>query len=292
MKTNHGCEYAAVWFLTKLAQILPGRVVDWMAFVLGRLAYAMLASRRRIARENLQRAFKNEKSPGEIEDIIKKVFLHAARTSVEFARQPVYTPKRIRSMYTCEGMEYLEAVRDYGKGAILISGHLGNWELLAGLIAAMNYPLDLLVGHQHNEKVNDLLISFRRSLGVGIIPVGVAARGVIKSLRSNRMVAIVSDQHAASGGVVAEFFSRPASTPKGPAAFAVKVDCPILGGVSVRLGYNRHHAVIKPPIYPPQTGDTEKDILIMTQAYTSLIEECIRHYPEQWLWTHRRWKID
>jgi len=292
MKTNHGLEYAAVWFLAKLAQILPGRVVDLMAFVLGRLAYALLASRRRIARDNLTRAFKDEKSPGEIEEIIKNVFLDAARTSVEFARQPVYTPEKILSMFTCEGMEHLEAVRENGRGAMLVSGHLGNWELLAGWIAALEYPLDLLVGHQHNEKVNDLLISFRRALGVGIIPVGVAARGVIKALRAKRMIAVVSDQHAASGGAVVEFFGRPAATYKGPAAFAAKVDCPILCGVSVRRGYNRHHAVIMPPLYPPHTGDMEKDILIMTQAYTSQLEECIRRYPDQWLWTHRRWKID
>ncbi|UCD16945.1 MAG: lysophospholipid acyltransferase family protein [Candidatus Zixiibacteriota bacterium] len=292
MKISHGLEYAVTRLLTWLVQILPGRIADMVAFVLGRLSYAVLTSRRRVARENLRRAFKDEKSPGEIEQLIKAIFLHTSRTIVEFARQPVFTHEKILKMFTSDGREYLDQVLAGGKGAMLISGHLGNWELIGGWIAALGYPLDFLVGHQHNELVNDLLISFRRSLGVGIIPVGVAARGVIKSLRSNRFVAVVSDQHAPSGGVVVHFFGRPAATPKGPAAFAVKVGCPIVFGACIRKGYNRHHAIAYPPIYPPQTGDTEKDIVIMSQAYSSLLEACIREYPDQWLWTHRRWKLD
>lgn len=292
MTINHWLEYAAVWVLTKVVQLLPGRVADAVAFVLGRLSYAVLTSRRRIARENLKRAFGPEKSDGEIELIIKDVFLHTARTLVEFARQPRYTPEKILAMTQCEGKEHIDRVAHEGKGAMLITGHFGNWELTGGWIAALGYPLDFLVGQQHNQKVDELLISFRRALGVGIIPIGMAARGVIKALKANRMVAVVSDQHAPLGGVTVQFFGRPAATPKGPAAFAVKVDCPILFGVYIRLGYNRYKALIFPPIYPPHSGDSEKDISIMTQAYTSYLEQAVRQYPEQWLWTHRRWKID
>ncbi|MCX6825912.1 MAG: lysophospholipid acyltransferase family protein, partial [candidate division Zixibacteria bacterium] len=212
--------------------------------------------------------------------------------SVEFARQPVLTKEKILSLVTSEGQDILNQVLKEGKGAIVTSGHFGSWELLAGWVAACGYPLDLLVGEQHNPYVDHLLISFRKSLGVGIIPVGVASRHVIKSLRSNRLVAVVSDQHAASGGAVVQFFGRPVSAPKGPAAFAIKVDCPIIAGYLLRQDYNHRHAVVFPPIYPPRTGDTDKDILTMTQAYTSLFEEAIRKYPSQWMWTHRRWKLD
>ena len=291
MKINHGLEYALAWTLTKLVQILPGRVADMIAFVLGRLAYAILASRRRVARENLRRAFGDEKSPGEIEEIIKNVFLNIARSIVEFARQPVLNHEKVLKMTTSEGEEYVEQVYKEGKGAMLITGHFGNWELMASWVASSGYPLDLLIGKQHNVKVDEMLISFRKALGMGVIPIGVAARGVIKALRSNRMVAVVSDQHSATGAVNVDFFGRPAATPKGPAAFAIKVGAPIIFGVIIRQGYNKHHAVILPPIYPPGTGDTEADIKSLTQEYTSRLEEWIRKYPDQWLWTHRRWKL-
>ncbi|SYZ72460.1 putative Lipid A biosynthesis acyltransferase [Candidatus Zixiibacteriota bacterium] len=292
MTISHGLEYLGVRLLTGLVQILPARVADWKAILLGNLAYYILTSRRRIARANLKRAFPGEKDDREITRIVKGVFVNIARTSVEFARQPKLKRDRILDMVTCEGKEHLDRVVKEGKGAMLISGHFGNWELLGAWLAAVGYNVDFLVGEQHNPYVDRLLVSFREAVGVGIIPVGVASRHVFKALRVGRMVAVVSDQHSASGGEIVQFFGRPASTPKGPAAFAVKVGCPILCGGLVRLGYNRHHAIITPPIYPPATGNDEQDIHRMTQEYTSRFEAIIREHPEQWMWTHRRWKVD
>jgi len=292
MKISHGVEYVALLILTRLAQLLPGRLADWMAFCFGKLSYLVLTSRRRIARSNLQRAFGDSKNPHEIERIIKDVFINIARTTIEFVRQPVMKLEEIPAMFTVEGEESFRQALKKGNGAMLVSGHFGNWEILGGWLVAKGYPIDYLVGEQHNKKVDDLLISFRKSFGVGIIPIGVASRHVIKSLRANRMVAVISDQHAASGGAVVRFFGRPAATPKGPAAFAAKVGSPVIAGCSLRTGYRKHHLTIFPPIYSPNTGDHEKDIFEMTQKYTSYFEEFIRKYPSQWMWTHRRWKLD
>lgn len=293
MKISHGLEFAAVWTLTKIVQFLPGRMADMMAVGLGRLAYFILTSRRRIANANLRRAFPDELSEEKIRNITKKVFINISRTTIEFARQPVFNSEKIKRWVISEsGKEHFDKILAEGHGAMLVAGHFGNWELLAGWVVAHNYPLDLLVGKQHNKMVDDLIISFRKALGVGIIPIGVSARNVIKSLRDNRFVAVVSDQHAASGGVVVDFFGRPASTPKGPAAFAVKVGCPIIFGCLIREGYNRHRAEVFPPIYPAGSGNTERDIDEMTKAYSALLESMIRKYPDQWMWTHRRWKLD
>lgn len=293
MKISHGLEFGAIWLLTKFVQIIPGSLADRIAVGLGRLAHRLLKSRREIARDNIVRSSLGIEGSDRIDRIVREVFINIARTTVEFCRQPVYSREDILGMYEeCPDRHYIDEVRESGKGAMLISPHFGNWELLAGLVNAWGYPLDLLVGEQHNNKVNDLFISFRESQGVGIIPIGVAARRVIKSLRAGRFVAVVSDQHAASGGIVVNFLGRKASTPAGPAAFAVKTDSPILCGCSVRLGYNRHRIIVAPPIYPPNSGDTSRDIQTMTGEYTGRFEKMIREYPEQWMWTHRRWKID
>ncbi len=293
MKISHGLEYAAIWSLTKFVQIIPGRAADWIALGLGKLAHTVLSSRRRIAWDNIRRSSLGIEDDKRIDEIVRAVFVNIARTTIEFCRQPVYNKDRILRMYdTPDGIENFDRIRDDGKGAMLISPHMGNWELLGGWVVAMGYPIDFMVGKQHNPKVDTLFISFRQSLGVNTYQVGVGVRGVMKALRKGRMVAVVSDQHAASGGVVVDFLGRKASTPAGPAAFAVKAGCPIICGCSVRLGYNHHKALINQPIYPPNTGDTERDIQIMTQKYTEQFEGFIREYPEQWMWTHRRWKID
>jgi KDO2-lipid IV(A) lauroyltransferase len=293
MKISHGCEYAAFWCLTKLTQLLPGRVADWIAAILGRLGYIILTSRRRIAMENLKRAFGDEKSDAQLRSITKEVFVNIVRSMIEFACFPLLTKERIlRLVPEHTGLEHFEEALKGGKGCIFVAGHFGHWELIGAWVAAGEYPIDYLVGQQHNPYVDNAFNSYRRSLGVGIIPVGVTARHVIKSLKENRIVALLSDQHSASGGAVVTFFGRPASTPKGPAAFAVKTGCPIVFGALIREGYKRHRGVIEPPIYPPDSGDRGKDIVNMTQAYTAKLEAVVRKHPEQWMWTHRRWKLD
>lgn len=293
MKISHGLEYAAIWSLTKFVQIIPGRAADWIAIGLGKLAHTILRSRRKVAHENIRSSSLGIEDENRIDEIVRKVFVNIARTTIEFCRQPIYTGEDVLRIYgDSEGADILRTELDKGKGAMFISPHFGNWELLGGWLKAMDFPVDFLIGKQHNPKVDAMFVSFRQSLGVTTYQVGVAARKVLKSLRSGRMVAVVSDQHAASGGVVVNFLGRKASTPAGPAAFAVRAGSPVVCGCSVRRGYNRHKAVIYPPIYPPNTGDSEKDIQIVTQQYTERFEEMIRKYPEQWMWTHRRWKVD
>jgi len=268
-------------------------VADWIAVGLGKFAHVVLASRRRIALDNLRRAFKKEKSEAELERITRLVFINIARTVIEFARIPRLNKERLgRVVPEYSGSEHLEQVYKEGKGAVMMTGHFGNWELLAAWTRGMGYPVHLLVGRQHNPYVDGYLTRLRKSMDVGVTPVGVGARQILRLLKENNLVAMVADQHSASAATRVQFFDRPAATPSGPAAFAVKLNCPLLFGYIVREAYNRHRVVIEPPIYPPESGDREKDIIDVTQQHTDLLEKAIRKYPDQWMWTHRRWKID
>lgn len=293
MKISHGLEYFALWTLTKAVQIIPGRLADIIAWSLGKLIYYILTSRRRIAEENLRRAFPGELSEKRIDEIVKTVFINIARTTISFTRQPVLKSEDfLRSVTTVKGAEYIDQALSEGRGAMMVTGHYGNWELFGRWLPVAGYPTDFLMGHQHNEKVNDLFISFRKTKGLGLIPVGIASRHVLKSLKANRLIGVASDQHAASGGVVVDFLGRPASTPKGPAAFAVKIGSPIIFGYLVREKYGQYQIEFFPPIYPPDSGDSTNDINWMTQQYASILESLIRKKPEEWMWTHRRWKLD
>ncbi len=293
MKISHGLEYIVFWLLAKAVQIMPARLADLIAVSLGRLAFNVLTSRRRTASDNLKRAFGNQKSDAEYETIIKNVFINISRTTIEFARQPIFSRQKILKMIPeSSGLKHIDSALERGKGLMFVEAHIGNWELLGIWISAMGYPADYLIGQQHNRYVDGLFRDFRSTMGAELIPVGVAARHVLKSLRANRIVAVASDQHSASGGVVVDFFGRPASTPVGPAAFSIKTGSPIVLGTLIRESLNRHRAIISPLIYPPGSGDNDKDKVWITQQYTSLLEIIIRQYPDQWMWTHRRWKID
>jgi len=260
---------------------------------LGKIAHAVLTSRRRVALDNLRRAFKNEKSEDEIAAITKNVFINIARSTIEITRFPLLGKEGVLKLVPeHSGSEYFEQVKKEGRGCVMVTGHMGNWELVGSWVCALGYPISFLVGRQHNPYVHDAIVRYRKSTGVGVITAGLQTRQVIKLLKKNEFVAMVSDQHSTSGATVVDFFGRRTATHTGAAAFAVKLNIPIISGYIIREKYNRHRAVIEEPIYPPNSGNREKDILWMTQTYTDRLERAIRKYPDQWMWTHRRWKID
>ncbi|MEW5925338.1 MAG: lysophospholipid acyltransferase family protein [Candidatus Zixiibacteriota bacterium] len=291
--TGYKIEYFFFWCLTQMARLLSDRMADGMAVLLGKVAYYILASRRRIALDNLRKAFQDEKSEEEYQNIARNVFVNMARSIVEFIRMPLLSKEKImRIIPEHIGSEYLDETLKKGRGGLVVSAHIGNWELLGARIAAAEYPSDFLVGRQHNQYVDNALLKIRGVTGATIISVGVSSRHVLKSLQENRLVILAADQHSATGAVITEFFGRPAATHKGPAAFASKMNCPLIFGCLIRERYDRFRLITEAPLYSGKSGDQEKDIQAMMQAYSDWLEKIVRQYPEQWMWTHRRWKVD
>jgi Kdo2-lipid IVA lauroyltransferase/acyltransferase len=287
----HNLEYLATATGAGLAQMLPAPVADFTAARLGGLAYRLVGKRRRIALENLERAYGDRLTQRQREEIVHRVFQNIGRTLFEFARFRRMKLDGIRRLVTGPGQDVLKRVFDEGKGGIIVTAHFGNWEILGAWVAACGYPMDFLTGTQHNEKVNNLLNDFRKEMQVGIISLAISARQVFKTLKANHFTGLVSDQHSASGGIVLDFMGRPASTPKGPALFSIRSGAPLLPFLLRRERWDKHVLIQGEPIYPPNSGDEEADIRQMTIAYTRFFEATIREYPDQWMWTHRRWKV-
>jgi KDO2-lipid IV(A) lauroyltransferase len=290
-RIRYTLEYAAAAAGAALARMMSPALADRCGAALGGLAWRMLASRRRIALDNMARAFNGAIPAEERPEIVHRVFQNLGRTMFEFARFSKTSHERIREICTGPGEEVLAQAYAEGKGAILVTAHFGNWELMGVWVATCGYPMDLLTGTQHNEKVNALLQQFRRNQKVGIIPLSTSARQVFKALKANHITGMGSDQHSASGGIVIDFMGRPASTPRGAALFAIRAGCPLMPFLLRRERYDRHVVISGGLIYPPNSGDEEADIRTMTIAYTRFFEEQIRKYPDQWMWTHRRWKV-
>jgi len=284
-------EYAAAFAGVKLAGALSPKAADRLGVGLGTIAYHLLASRRHIALENLERALGAERSAEVRVEIAKEVFRNIGRTLVEFSRFGITTPADVLRIVQGPGREVFDRALAEGKGGMMVTAHFGNWELIPAWMAASGFPVDLLIGTQHNEKVDSLLVGFRAATGGRIIRLSTSSRQVFKSLKANRLTALVSDQHAASGGVVLDFMGRLASTPQGPALFSIRTGAPLLPLLLRRERYDRHILIPGEPIYPPNSGNEDADIAAITRAYTKFFEQNIRKYPGQWMWTHRRWKV-
>jgi KDO2-lipid IV(A) lauroyltransferase len=283
-------EYAAVRGGQIIVCALPSGVARELGALLGDLAFSVFRVRRAVTMRQLSRALGGERTERELKSIAREAYRNFGRMTFEYARFPKLTKRDVDATIRVTGSEHLRAALAGGKGAILVAAHFGNWELAATL-AMMGYPVSFLVGEQHNTLVDGLMNRLRQRFGVEVIPLTGSLKGVFRALRANRIVAMLSDQDAGKRGIFVDFLGEAASTPYGPARFAVATGAPLIPGVAVRHPGGRHELVISPPVAPALPGASpEEAARALTQAYTSVFEDHIRRRPDHYFWMHRRWK--
>jgi len=289
-KFRHKIENVALSVLLALVRVLPYRWAIGLGGSIGGLIWR-LGIRRDVSRYNLGLCL--PEYSGKLADrILRSSYRNFCRSMVEFALLPKLKAKTLNYVDFVGLEDVLELVRA-GEGMLLVTGHFGSWELLGAALCEAGLPLDFLVGEQTNHTVDDIINNIRTEMGIGIIHMGVAARGVIKSVRSGRSVAMLSDQDAGKSSTIVEFFGNPAATPGGIAAFALKLKCPIIGGAIIRKLDPIKHVVeiqVLRPDYSTLPDDKELAIAKLTQDYTDVLECYVREHPEMYFWPHRRFK--
>jgi KDO2-lipid IV(A) lauroyltransferase len=287
---QHWIEYIIVKSLIVVLNPLPLGISLRFGDILGFLAFSVLRVRRRVTLINLKNSFGDKYSDREYRKIGLMSYINFVRSMIEFGLYPKLKKIGLEKTVRMVNFEPLDEHLKTGKGAVLLSGHFGNLELIGVALTTKQWPVDFLVGKQHNKLINDLLNKHRAMFGVGIIEVGVSAKEVFRILKQGRWIAFLSDQDAGRDGTIVNFLGRPASTPKGAAAFALRYDCPIFVGALVREGLKKHVLYFEGPITIEKSGDKDKDIQRLTQAYTDVIGDYITQYPHQYFWMHKRWK--
>lgn len=287
---SHNLQYVATILGVTLAQSLSPGAADRLGSGLGSLAHLLAPSRRKIARDNLLQAFGDELTRDEIDEIVNNVFRNIGRTLVEFSRFGKTGRQGVLDIVVGDGEENIREALERGRGGIITTAHFGCWEMLGAWFGCRGHKMDFLVGEQHNARVDNLFVEFRRAMGVGIIPLRSSIRGIYKALRANHLVGLVADQHTGNGLPI-DFFGRKAAAAKGPATFAVKIGSPVLPFLLRREKYDRHVVLAGKPLYPIEGNDPEEEINRITIETNIFFEKGISAYPDQWMWTHRRWKL-
>lgn len=283
----------AVNILRGVRRFDPQKTANFGARTL-RLLGPMLREHR-IGRNNLRAAFP-EKTPAEIDAILMKVWDNLGRVGGEFAhldRVWNYDPERPlegRIELPDSTIALFDKLINDGKGALIFSAHLANWELPA--LAAPAYGLDSAVLFRRpNIAAVDRAVQDIRAVNMGeMIPTALDAPvRLLKALENGRHVGMLVDQHY-SKGVDVTFFGRPAKANPLLARLAQKIECPIHGTRIVRLPNDRFRAEVTDEVEPVRDASGKVDVQATTQKITSIIEGWIREHPEQWLWLHRRWR--
>jgi len=285
-------EYAALMPLVFVLRLLPAALALRLAALMGRLAFDVIGFRRKVALDNIKaRLYPGGAPAGHAGParIGSDCYAEFARSMAEFARLPVVTSDYVESKIEVEGTEYLDrALRD-GRGAVLVTGHYGSWELMGCVLVRMGYPITFAVGVQRNPLVQDLMNDIRRGAGIDLVR-ATSVLSLARKVKSNKFVAMLSDQDAGREGVFVDFMGAPASTPQGPARLALLTGAPLITGFITRLDTTRHLIRLEPPVEYDASLPREEAVLRITQGYTAVIESYVKKRPDHWLWGHRRWK--
>ena len=218
--------------------------------------------------------------------VVREAFVSYARYWMESLRLPRMTPADIDAGFTIEGLEHIRAAVDAGTGAILALPHVGGWEVGGSWLVRQGFPLTVVVEALKPPELFTWFADLRRSQGFKVIPLTRSAGvSVVRALRANEIVALVSDRDIAGGGVEVEFFGERTTLPAGPAALAARFGVPLLP-TAVYFKGDGHHAVVRPPL--ELAGDATAD----TQALARELEDLIRAAPEQWHLFQPNWPSD
>jgi|YNPNPStandDraft_1061719.scaffolds.fasta_scaffold01914_10 KDO2-lipid IV(A) lauroyltransferase len=259
--------------------------------LLGSWAYWILVSQRQRAHRHIQLAYGHAPDAPEIRKIALESFQNLCLSGLECLRFARVGPSDLLGRTTVKGWEHAEAASREGRGGIFVTGHMGNWELAAALVAARGLPMNVVARHIYLEPLNRRLVGIRSRMGVRTIYRDSSMRPMIRCLKENQFLGILPDQDVRRvGGIYVEFFGRPALTPVGPALLAIASGAPLLLARDIRLPHGRHLVTIDPPVYADRRAPREQEIRRLVTLYTRRLEEFVREHPGQWVWVHRRWR--
>lgn len=217
-------------------------------------------------------------------------FQNMGKNLMEFMQLPRMSSETIHQLVTFEGREHIDKALARGRGAIILTAHFGNWELLGASILANGYTIRGITRQLRSKRLEAIVSSYREKVGWQGIDRDRSVREVLRCLNRNELIAILADVDTRTRGVFVDFFGRPAYTPYSPVAIALKTGAAILPTFIIRQPDDSHRAIVEAPLRLHRSEAKEEDLLVNTQRFTKVIESYIRRYPEQWIWMHERWK--
>jgi KDO2-lipid IV(A) lauroyltransferase len=282
-------EYLLARFLLLLIRPLPWRLASGAGVFFGTLVRLVSPGLRRTVNGNLALAFGREQPLRARRRLARACFRHFGRTVFECLRLFSYPPSRLLNRVRFVNLEAMDAALAGGRGAIAITAHLGNWEIIAAAFAASGRPVAAIVRPLDNPLLDRAVERLRGRFGTRVIPRGAALRDGLKALKHHSVLAFLIDQNAARHGIFVPFFGTSAATVIGPARIAAARHAPVLTVFDRRERDGSHTITFSDPL--PEPADRSPAALAAaTACHTAAVEEAIRKNPEQWLWMHPRWR--
>ncbi|HEX3893724.1 MAG TPA: lysophospholipid acyltransferase family protein [Terracidiphilus sp.] len=282
------------WLVVAIARALgrmPRSIARWIAGGIAWAVYVLLGRLRRVGERNLELALPAG-SKVEKQRILAGVYRHLGWQLVEFCRMPRYTAKNVHNWIGAEGLDHYLAARAKGKGVLVLTGHLGAWELSGFYHSLVGYRMGVVIRRLDNRMLDEFVNAIRCQHGNYVLHKDDFARGLMTAMRRGETVGILMDTNMTPPqGVFARFFGVTACTASGLAHVALKTGAAVLPGFMLWEPTQQKYVLhFGPELQFLRTGQSKEDVLAATQQCNDVLESWIRRYPDQWLWIHRRWK--
>ena len=288
---RNALEFIPAWILLKFLGLLPRAAAIWSGKLIARAAYHLHGRLRRVGYRNLDLAMP-ELTGDQRRAIVKGVFINLGRLLGEFSQFPRITSDNITGLVEYDGFENYQRASERGRGVLMLTGHVGAWELCAFAQGAYGHPLSFLVRPLDNPLLDRMISGYRELSGNRTINKNKAVKPVLEVLKRGDDVGLLIDVNTvADQGVFCDFFGVPACSTTGLAIFALRSDAPVVPGFLIWDERARKHRLrFEPEIPLIRTGDFKEEVKLNTARFTKVIEEYARCYPDQWLWVHKRWQ--
>ena len=284
-------EYAAAWPFIKILGMLPRPLARAAGMGLARVVYLLHVRLRQVGMRNLALAFP-EKTEGERARILRGEFASLGRQLAEVCHFPKYTRENVEQVVVYDGLENYERAHARGKGVLFLTAHFGGWELSAFTHSLHGHWMHVVSRAMDNVYLDRLIRQYRTMHGNQTVDKNDFVRGLLAAMKAGEVVGILMDTNMTPPqGIFVDFFGIPACTASGLARIALRTDAAVVPTFTIwDADLGKYRLRFDPAVELARTGDLEADIKANTQRFTSIIEEYVRKYPEQWLWVHRRWK--
>lgn len=281
------------WLGNRVIRGLPPTVRYPLAAVSGRCAFYLMPHRRRVAFENYGPVLGLPWNHPVTKRTARHAFGNYAKMIADFMLMYSLSPGAIRRLVRAEGVEHLDRALAQGKGAIVVTAHLSNWDILAATAAAYGYVVNAVTNDLRSDGLNNLVMASRERIGMRVIPMASGSvRRILQALARNEVVALVCDLYQGDRGVRVSFFNRPATLPAGPAAIALRTGAPIVPVWMRRQPDNLYVAQVEAPLEVSRTANYAHDIQVTTERIVQFFERIIREAPDQWFVFLPMWRID
>jgi KDO2-lipid IV(A) lauroyltransferase len=284
--------YILIRALIFILENLPRQAALRIAGMMGEIAAMIDVKERKLAEENLRRVYGNQWSDTRIRLVARECFVKMALNAADVIQSRNWTPDDLKKIIDVNGMEHFDRAFARNRGMVAITGHIGNFELMAAWFAAVKkIPLSVIGRKLYDDRLDELVVQSRQRFGMQNIPSDASAKIVFSALKQGRVLGVLIDLDSSKiAGEFVPFFGIPARTASGPIVLGRKTASPVVPMAMFRTGDDRFRIEILSSFDIPQTGDREADILEALGKCNRALEELINLDPTQWIWIHDRWK--